>query len=158
VSTSSRSTLSIAEAQRATPARPRGRVRLTGQLCDLSGSEPGGVAIYALCDPRELRAARYIGQSAHPRRRLAQHLNAARLWLADERPWWVSSPKLRPLYEWIRDLHRDQGRLPVMVILEWAAAGEARHAERRHIRAGLAQQLPLLNFEYELLRRQLQLL
>jgi hypothetical protein len=149
--------MSVAEARPEAP-RARGRARLTGQLCDLSGAEPGGVAIYALSDPRELRTARYVGQSADPRRRLAQHLNAARLWLPDERPWWVRSPKLRPLYEWIRALHRDEGRLPVMAILEWAPAAQARQAERRHICACLAQQLPLLNFEYELLRRQLQLL
>jgi hypothetical protein len=150
--------VSLAEPARTPAPRPRGRLRLAGQLCDLSGSEPSGIAIYALCDPRELRTARYIGQSADPRRRLAQHLNAARLWLPDEQPWWVRSPRLRPLYGWIRELHRDEARLPVMVVLEWAPPTLARHAERRRICEGLAQQLPLLNFEYELLRRQLQLL
>jgi hypothetical protein len=79
---------------------------------------------------------------------LLQHLAAARLWLPDERPWWIKSPKLLPLYTWIRELHRHEYRLPVMVINSWAATSpEARLAERLQIYEGLAQQLPLLNIE-----------
>jgi hypothetical protein len=134
------------------------RARLAAQLCDDSAAAAQGVAIYSLCDPRELRAIRYVGQSSEPRRRLAQHISAARLWLPDETPWWVRSPKLRPLYCWIRELFRDQERLPLMVLHQWVEPAQARLAERAHICACLERQLPLLNFEYELLRRQLQLI
>ena len=134
------------------------RARLPALLCDDSGGAPVGVAIYSLCDPRELRAIRYVGQSSAPRRRLQQHIGAARLWLPDEIPWWVRSPRLRPLYGWIRELFRDEGRLPVMVVHSWVAATQARLAERAHICQCLEQQLPLLNLEYELLQRQLQLI
>ena len=134
------------------------RARLPALLCDDSGGAPVGVAIYSLCDPRELRATRYVGQSSAPRRRLQQHIGAARLWLPDEIPWWVRSPRLRPLYGWIRELFWDEGRLPVMVVHSWVAATQARLAERTHICQCLEQQLPLLNFEYELLQRQLQLI
>jgi hypothetical protein len=134
------------------------RSRLAAHFCDDSGVAAGGVAIYTLSDPRDLRAIRYVGQSAAPRRRLGQHLNAARLWLPDRTPWWVKSPRLRPLYEWIRELFQDEGRLPVMVVRTWVVASQARGAERLHIYESLQQQLPLLNFESELLRRQLVLL
>ena len=134
------------------------RAHLPGHLCDVSGATPEGIAIYCLCDPRELAAPRYVGQTRHPRRRLQQHVAAARLWLPDERPWWVRSAKLRPLYEWLRELFRDEGRLPVMVVHDWVADAAARAAERTRICACLERQLPLLNFEYELLRRQLQLI
>jgi len=73
------------------------RQRLGAQLYDDSGARAAGVAIYSLCDPRDLRAICYIGQTAAPRRRLLQHLRCARLWLPDEVPWWVPSPRLRPL-------------------------------------------------------------
>ena len=135
---------------------PRGR--LAAQYYDESGSAPDGVAIYALADPRDARAVRYVGQSADPRRRLAQHVRAARLELPDERPWWVSSPRLRPLYEWIRELYADGARLPVMVVRAWVAPAQARGAERGHICECLRRGLPLLNFESELLARQLLLL
>ena len=134
------------------------RAHLPGHLCDVSGTAPEGVAIYSLCDPRELAVSRYVGQTRHPRRRLQQHVATARLWLPDERPWWVHSPKLRPLYEWLRELFRDEGRLPVMVVHAWVGLSAARAAERTRICACLERQLPLLNFEYELLRRQLQLI
>ena len=134
------------------------RARLPAQLCDDSGSEPLGVAIYSLCDPRDLRSTRYVGQSSTPRRRLQQHIGAARLWLPDATPWWVRSPKLPPLYGWIRELFRDEGRLPVMVVHSWVEATRARLAERTRICQCLERQLPLLNFEYELLQRQLQLI
>jgi len=130
------------------------RTPLHAQLYDDSGVAAGEVAIYALSDPRDLREIRYIGQTRAPRRRLQQHLSTARLWLPEQTPWWVSSPRLRPLYEWIRELYRDGGRLPVMVICAWVETTQARAAEREHICACLARQLPLLNFESELTRRQ----
>ena len=133
--------------------------RRVPELCyDASGEPPRGVAIYSLSDPRTLGEIRYIGQSASPRRRLLEHLCVARLWLPDELPWWVKSPRLRPLYQWIRELHHDGGRLPVMVVRAWVEAAEARLAERSHICECLQKQLPLLNVEEQRLRRQLQLL
>jgi hypothetical protein len=130
------------------------RRRLGVQLYDDSGAPPAEVAIYSLSDPRDLRAIRYVGQTAAPRRRLLQHLRCARLWLPDEVPWWVPSPQLRPLYHWIREMYRDGGRLPVMVIGAWVEARDARLAERAEIQRCLERQLPLLNFELELLGRQ----
>jgi hypothetical protein len=127
---------------------------LNAQLYDDSGVAAGEVAIYSLSDPRDLREIRYVGQSRAPRRRLRQHLSTARLWLPEQTPWWVRSPRLRPLYEWIRALHRDGERLPVMVIHAWVEAREARTAEREHICACLERQLPLLNAEGERPRRQ----
>jgi hypothetical protein len=134
------------------------RAHLPGHLCDTSAAAAQGIAVYSLCDPRELAAPRYVGQTRDPRRRLRQHVAAARLWLPDERPWWVRSSKLRPLYEWLRELYRDGGRLPVMVVHTWVDESAARAAERTRICECLERQLPLLNFEYELLRRQLQLI
>ena len=129
------------------------------QLYDESAVLPMGIAIYSLSDPRDIRDVRYVGQSADPRRRFMQHLNAAKLWLPDERPWWVKSPKLRPLYNWIRDLYRDELRMPTMVVSAWlATAAEARVAERTRIFECLAQKLPLLNVETEILGRQTALL
>jgi hypothetical protein len=134
------------------------RDHVASQLYDDSGSSAEGTAIYALSDPREIRRLRYIGQSKAPRRRLLQHLAAARLWMPDELPWWIKSPKLLPLYTWIRELHRDEYRLPVMVISSWAAtAPEARLAERLKIYEGLSQQLPLLNIEAQILGQQIPL-
>lgn len=115
-----------------------------------SGESSGGVAIYTLVDPRDLREIRYVGQTSQPRRRFLQHLNTARLWFPDERPWWVKSPKLRPLYTWIRDLYADESRLPTMIICAWAETGAAaRLQERMHIIHCLANRLPLLNVESE---------
>jgi hypothetical protein len=130
------------------------RHELAALLYDESAVVPGGVALYTLADPRELRAVRYVGQTLTPRRRLLQHLRTARLWLPDERPWWVRSPRLRPLYEWIRALYQDGERLPVMIVSAWVAPESARLAERAHICACLASGQPLLNFEGELRRRQ----
>jgi hypothetical protein len=128
------------------------------QLYDDSGVSPSGTAIYFLSDPRDIREVRYVGQTSAPRRRFLQHLNTARLWLPDETPWWVKSPKLRPLYEWIRELYRDELRLPTMVISAWAeTAAEARLAERTRIFECLKLRLPLLNVETEILGRQLPL-
>jgi hypothetical protein len=125
------------------------RAHLATQLYDDSGDVPEGIAIYALSDPRDIRAIRYIGQTAAPRRRLAQHLATARLWLTEQTPWWVKSPRLRPLYRWIRELYEDEGRLPVMVVIAWVEPAHARRAEREQIQECLARQLPLLNVERE---------
>jgi hypothetical protein len=111
------------------------------------------VAIYTLSDPRDIRQARYVGQTTDPHRRYLQHINQARLWLQDETPWWIKSPKLRPLYEWIRALYGDEQRLPVMMIVAWTDKYEALRAERRHIHACLNADLPLLNRESEALVR-----
>jgi hypothetical protein len=125
------------------------RARLAAQLYDDSGELPAGTAIYSLSDPRDIRAIRYIGQTVAPRRRLAQHLATARLWLPEQTPWWVKSPQLRPLYRWIRQLYEDEGRLPLMVVLAWVEPGHARRAEREQIHECLAKRLPLLNVESE---------
>jgi hypothetical protein len=128
------------------------------ELYDDSGVDPGNVAIYSLSDPRDIRCVRYVGQTAFPTRRFLQHLNTARLWLPEERPWWVKSPKLRPLYTWIRELYGDELRLPTMVISAWvSAASDARLAERVRIFECLAKSLPLLNVETEILGRQIPL-
>src|SRR5579863_1023080 len=95
------------------------RQHVARELYDDSGLVAVGTAIYSLADPRELRLTRYIGQTSAPRRRFLQHLGTARLWLPEERPWWVKQPRLRPLYEWLRDLYRQEQRLPTMVIHGW---------------------------------------
>lgn len=130
------------------------RARLPSLMLDVSGMPPAGFAIYTLSDPRDLRHVRYVGQTRLPRRRLLQHLNCARLWLPDEVPWWFGSPELRPLYEWIRALHRDEYRLPAMLITAWTGSNaEARAAERELILQHLQEQHELLNFEHKLLAR-----
>jgi hypothetical protein len=134
------------------------RSHIAVQLYDGSGAAPNGIAIYSLSDPRDVRRLRYVGQTMLPSRRFRQHLNTARLWLPDERPWWVKSPKLRPLYDWIRDLYRDELRLPTMVISTWVdSLAAARLAERAQIYESLAKRLPLLNVETEILGRQIPL-
>jgi hypothetical protein len=71
------------------------------------------------------------------------------------RPWWVASPQLRPLYDWIRALYQDEYRLPSMIVSMWVAAPvAARIAERARIYECLAQRLPLLNVEREILGSQ----
>jgi len=122
------------------------REHIDSQLYDESDEVAEGVAIYSLADPRDIRLVRYVGQSSAPRRRFMQHLNAARLWLPDETPWWIKSPQLRPLYEWIRELHEDEYRLPTMVIHRWVVSNP-RQAERLHIEQCLTANLPLLNIE-----------
>ena len=122
------------------------------EIYDESGCGPLMFAVYSLVDPRELRQIRYIGQTSSPRRRLLQHLNAARLWLPEQRPWWIAQPKLRPLYDWIRGLHFRENRLPTMIVHEWTTGvANARVAERALIYASLARHLPLLNVEGEIL-------
>jgi hypothetical protein len=126
----------------------RFRTSLSSHLVDASGGTGQGTALYTLCDPRELRVARYVGRTISPRRRFLQHLNTARLWMPDEIPWWVSSPRLRPLYGWIRELYRDEQRLPVMLVADWVEdATLAGSVERAFIERCLAEQLPLLNYE-----------
>ncbi len=121
------------------------RRRLRLHLYDESGAPAEGTAIYSLADPRDVRTSRYIGQTAQPRRRLLQHVRTARLWLPEEIPWWVKEPQLRPLYQWLRALYSQEGRLPVMIVHAWVAAERARLAEREHIRVCLERRLPLLN-------------
>jgi hypothetical protein len=136
------------------------RSQLQLLLHDESGNEAVGVAIYTLSDPRNVRSVRYVGQTSSPRRRLLQHVNTARLWLPDqdEEAWWVRLPKLRPLYDWIRQLHREERRLPAMVVTRWVGdVSLARSAERNHIELCLARELPLLNFEAGLAAGQLPL-
>lgn len=130
------------------------RSHLSIQLYDESSVASAGVAIYSLSDPRDLRTIHYVGQTAAPRRRYLQHLSAARLWLPDERPWWIRTPRLRPLYTWIRELYLDGRRFPVMIVSEWVEPPQARAAEQAQIRDCLQRQLPLLNFERELSLRQ----
>jgi hypothetical protein len=135
------------------------RAHVCTQLYDDSGAAPRGTAVYTLSDPRDIRQVRYVGQSNAPKRRFLQHLNTARLWLPNETPWWVKSPKLRPLSEWIRELYQDELRLPVMVITAWVeTASDARVAERAQICACLEKRLRLLNVETEILGRQIPLL
>ena len=135
------------------------RREVDSHFFDDSRAVPEGTAIYWLADPRDIQHVRYVGQTRAPRRRFLQHLNTARLWLPDEKPWWVQSPKLRPLYEWIRALYREDWRLPVMVVSTWVnTTAQARLAERSRILDCLAKQLPLLNIEAELLGRQMPLL
>jgi hypothetical protein len=134
------------------------RAHVTRELYDDSRREPVGTAIYSLADPRDLRLTRYIGQTTSPRRRFAQHLRTARLWMPDEIPWWIPQPKLRPLYEWLRELHRDEGRLPTMIVHSWVETTQARLAERARIYESLANRLPLLNVEREFLGGQMPLL
>jgi len=121
------------------------RRRLRLHLYDESGMTQEGIAIYSLADPRNVRASRYVGQTAHPDGRLMQHVRTARLWLPDETPWWVKRPQLRPLYSWIRELYSQDGRLPVMLVHAWVQPEHSHRAERERIRAALEQRLPLLN-------------
>jgi hypothetical protein len=121
--------------------------------------ERGGTAVYTLADPRDLRSPRYVGQTRDPHARFAQHVQMARLWLPDEVPWWVRSPKHRPLYAWIRELHRDGGRLPFMWVEEWVEPdADPLVAERAAIMRWLARGAALLNAEALKLGAQLPLL
>lgn len=136
------------------------RSRLDLLVCDESGQAPSGFAIYTLSDPRDLREVRYVGQTRSPRRRFLQHVNNARLWMPeqDDSAWWIRLPRQRPLYRWIRELHRQEYRLPAMVISQWVDSVKlARSAERNQIEHCLGRQLALLNFEAELAERQLPL-
>jgi hypothetical protein len=144
----------------APPVTPRSlrlqiRRELSEHLYYEAPPQIGAIAIYTLSDPRDLTEIRYVGQSAAPERRYAQHVNNACPWLGDDTPWWIKAPKLRPLHEWVRQLHRDERRLPVMVVRQWCQdTEEARVAERTRIAEGLKGGIPLLNFEAELRVRQ----
>jgi hypothetical protein len=128
---------------------------VTTGIYDDSGVPPLGTAVYSLSDPRDLRDARYIGQTGNPRRRLLQHLSTAQLWIPDERPWWMKSPRLRPLSQWIRTLYADERRLPIMLVHQWLdTETQARIAERSRIFACMESRLSLLNVEMEILGRQ----
>jgi hypothetical protein len=123
------------------------------------GLAPAGVSIYTLSDPRDVREVRYVGQTRAPLSRFSQHVNAARLWLPDEKPWWYKAPPgLRPLHDWIRALHRDDYRLPAMIITaRVASVSAARHMERALILHYLGKSASLLNVEAEILGRQVPL-
>ncbi|HEX5046180.1 MAG TPA: GIY-YIG nuclease family protein [Gammaproteobacteria bacterium] len=126
------------------------RAAAASHVVDAPHGDGEGAAIYTLADPRDLAAVRYVGQTRAPRRRFAQHLGSARLWMPDEIPWWIASPRLRPLYTWIRELHRDDFRLPVMVVSAWVErSSDARSAERALIERCLRQGAALLNIEAE---------
>lgn len=114
-------------------------------VLDQTGSEPGEIAIYTLSDPRDIEQVRYVGQTRNPVSRFSQHMAAARLWLPDELPWWIKREPWRPLYTWIRQLYREDGRLPLMVVVGWTIAELANSDERRFVRAFVADELPLLN-------------
>jgi hypothetical protein len=140
-------------ASRSAAAAARSHVHI-----DASGSR-GGVAVYTLTDPRDVQSPRYVGQTRDPHARFAQHVQTARLWLPDEIPWWVRSPKHRPLYAWIRELHRDGGRLPFMWVEEWVEPDtDPLVAERASIMRWLARGAALLNVEALKLGAQLPLL
>lgn len=134
------------------------RARVAAHLYDAALEPAGGAAIYTLSDPRDVAAVRYVGQTLAPRRRFLQHVGAARLWLPDETPWWIRSPKLRPLYEWIRELYKNDERLPVMVVRSRVDESNARAAERALINQCLIDRCALLNFEAETDGAQLPLL
>jgi hypothetical protein len=118
---------------------------------DASGPRDG-TAVYTLADPRDVQAPRYVGQTRDPHARFAQHVRTARLWMpdagGDDETWWVRSPKHRPLYAWIRELHRDGGRLPFMRVEEWIEPGaDPLAAERAAIMRWLERGAALLNAE-----------
>jgi hypothetical protein len=118
--------------------------------CDVEGA----VAVYTLSDPRDVRDVRYVGQTRSPRSRYRQHVNKASPWLPDEVPWWFKAPKDRPLHEWIRELHRDGARLPVMIVSGWHQdISTARAAERALIYQCLEQGLRILNVEARIAQR-----
>jgi hypothetical protein len=126
------------------------RRQLSSHIIDDAAGAADLAAIYSLSDPRDVRTVRYVGQTTAPRRRYLQHLNTARLWIPDALPWWIASPRLRPLYLWIRELYRDGNRLPIMLISARVPEGEEPLvAERARILECLSQQLPLLNVERE---------
>jgi len=125
------------------------RHRCAAHIVDHSCADQNEAAVYTLSDPRDLQLVRYVGQTRAPHTRYLQHVSAAKLWMPDETPWWIKSPRTRPLYHWIRDLYRDESRLPVMVVVAWTAADAALDEERQHIGECLLRGLPLLNREAE---------
>ena len=122
------------------------RTHVHSLVVDASNVEPVDVAIYTLSDPRNIREARYIGQTSCPGRRYLQHINQAKLWMPAETPWWIKTSGLRPLYQWIRELYADDSRLPVMMILAWTERCNALSEEQRYIAEFRSALMPLLNF------------
>jgi hypothetical protein len=136
--------------QRATQERLRQRLRaaLPQLMHDVSGCEPAGIALYALADPRDVRALRYIGQTGSPARRYRQHVRAACLGAGTDRPWWICEPHLLALHRWIHALHADGNRLPFMLVTHWTATiADARALERQLILEHIAAGHELLNRE-----------
>ena len=130
------------------------RRRLPLLLMDECAGAEGAVAVYTLSDPRDVRDVRYVGQTRSPPGRYRQHINKAGPWLPDEVPWWFKAPKDRPLHEWIRELHRDGARLPLMIVCGWHPdIRAARAAERALIYLCLEQGLPILNVEAQIALR-----
>jgi hypothetical protein len=58
----------------------------------------------------------------------------------------------------IRELYRDEERLPVMVVLAWTNVDNARKLERDRIYDCLQRQLPILNYERDMLGGQISLI
>lgn len=124
------------------------RARVGSHLHFLAAQGAAGAGIYTLSDPRDVADVRYVGQTSAPRRRFLQHITTAKLWLPDETPWWIRSEKYRPLYAWIRDLYKDDRRLPIMAVRAWVDdARQARAAERALIRTCAIERRSLLNVE-----------
>lgn len=137
----------------------RARAAVRTHIYDQGSGLDGATAVYTLADPRDARCPRYVGQTRDLRRRFMQHVQSARLWLPDDVPWWVRSPKHRPLYSWIRALYRDDGRLPFMCVVERVEVGsDPLIAERSAILRMLAEGARLLNVEARALGPQLPLL
>ena len=135
------------------------RSRLIESIHDDSGRVPEEFAIYTLSDPRAIREVRYVGQTRAPAQRLRQHINIARPWQPDEVPWWLKSPALRPLYEWIRQLYADEARIPLMIVVRWVPTLlEARACERATIYELLRANRSLFNVECARLGRAIPLL
>ncbi|MEO8125824.1 MAG: hypothetical protein ABI822_01970 [Bryobacteraceae bacterium] len=117
------------------------------------GARGNGYAIYTLSDPRDVRAVRYVGQSSDPPRRYCQHVQAARVWLADRPgadggpvPWWLDRSPARDLSIWIRELYADGARLPVMMVQSWLGTlAQALRAERDALDHFVADGRALLN-------------
>ncbi len=145
------------ESSRAQLAREVRR-RAASLIHDASGTEGLGAAIYTLADPRDVRCPRYVGRTLAPRRRFAQHLHTARLWVPDEHPWWIKEERLRPLYAWLRELYADERRLPAMLVQAWVDPAAAAASERTLIVDCTRRGCSLLNVERRLGGPQLPLL
>jgi hypothetical protein len=116
---------------------------------DESGEGGGEVAIYTLSDPRDVRAAVYVGMTAAPARRYLQHVRLASGYRSavSEDLWWVRNPERLALHRWISELYERESLLPFMLVHAWVAAIEARRAERRQIGMFMQRGLNLFNSE-----------
>lgn len=92
---------------------------------------PGMRAIYVLCDPDG--TPRYVGKTNRPRQRLWSHLS-----MAKSRPWQSVGAA------WIKSL-LDEGRRPVMQLLEIVPEADAGIREYEWIRDLLLDGHPLTN-------------